>query len=137
MITLGFDSWDRGLSGHGNRGHRKAHDYHYYPRRTDERYHGHAQHYDRNAFMNINHVWSTYDGNDKPDVNSRWSNFVAPPGYSAPGYSSGNDSGMYTGRNHEDSKPVNDFRKKQEEHILDKGPGKSQKDFKDNAQGNR
>ena len=134
MITLGFDNWDRGLSGHGNRGHRKMHDYHYYPRRTDERHYEHGHHYDRNAFLNINHVWNTYDDNNETGGNGHWSNFVQPPGHGAPGYSGGNGSRIYSGKR-EDNRLVGDFRKNQG-HVLYNGPGKPQKVSSDNVPGN-
>ena len=61
MLTLGFDNWDRGLAGHGNKGRNKFRDYHFYPQRTDR--HPVAR-YDGNAFLHINHVWSTVDEDD-------------------------------------------------------------------------
>ena len=136
MITLGIENWDRGLSGHGQRGHKRArHDYNYYQRRTDDRHYGPAYHYDRNAFLNINHVWTVDDYTDKPDTGGHWSNFVLPQGHGAPGYSSRNDAGVYNGRNQEDNKPGNDFRKHQSGYVLYNGIGKPPKDFNDNAQG--
>ena len=58
MLTLGYDYWDRGLSGHGKKSHSKFRDMHYYPHQMDLH---HMRHYDQNAFVHVNHVWSTYD----------------------------------------------------------------------------
>ena len=105
MLTLGFDSWDRGLARQGHRSHKKFRDYHLYPKPADR--HAHAD-YNRNAFLDINHEWSTYDnggyvhsGRPIPaDSNGHWSNFVKADGYGVVSDSRRN-SDRYGNRNQE------------------------------------
>lgn len=122
MITLGFDNWDRGLAGHGGKGHTYVHDYHLYPQRSDRHY-GRAQYNDRNAFLHINHAWNTFDDGHYPDegqVDRRTghvNNVATPYEYEVRKDSRRSDK-------YESNQLVGDFGKPRSGHVLYQGQDK-------------